>query len=70
MNENGVYGVGSKPVIFSIPYKKADLYTCNVSVVFDAGSESVISFFNRANPFSGVCLFCNFVRNRISVKKI
>jgi len=24
MNENGVYGVGSKPVIFSIPDKKAD----------------------------------------------
>jgi len=24
MNENGVYGVGLKPVIFSIPDKKAD----------------------------------------------
>jgi len=27
----------------------------------------VISFLNRANPFSRVCLFCNFVRNTIYV---
>jgi hypothetical protein len=27
----------------------------------------VISFFNRANPLSRICLFCNFVRNRIYV---
>jgi hypothetical protein len=30
----------------------------------------VISFSIRANRFSGVCLFCNFVRNRISVIEI
>jgi hypothetical protein len=27
----------------------------------------VISFLNRANHFSEVCLFCNFVRNTIYV---
>jgi len=30
----------------------------------------VISFLNRANSFSRVCLFCNFVRNRISVIEV
>ena len=30
----------------------------------------MISFLNRANPFSGVCLFCIFVRNKIYVIKI
>ena len=35
-----------------------------------AGKKSVISFFNRANPFSGVCLFCNFVRNKIYVLEV
>ena len=34
------------------------------------GSESVISFFIRANAFSGVCFFCNFVRNKIYVIEI
>jgi hypothetical protein len=35
-----------------------------------AGKKSVISFFNRANLFSGICLFCNFVRNKIYVIEI
>jgi hypothetical protein len=35
-----------------------------------AGSEHVISFFNRANPFNRVCLFCISVRNRIYVMEI
>jgi hypothetical protein len=30
----------------------------------------VISFLNRANHFSRVCLFCNFVRNTIYVMGI
>jgi len=30
----------------------------------------LILFFNKADPFSRVCLFCNFVRNRIYVLKI
>jgi len=30
----------------------------------------MISFFNRADPFHRVCLFCNFVRNRIYVIEI
>jgi hypothetical protein len=30
----------------------------------------VISFLNRANSFSRVCLFCNFVRNKIYVMEI
>jgi len=30
----------------------------------------VISFLNRANPFRRVCLFCNFVRNKIYVMEI
>jgi hypothetical protein len=33
-------------------------------------SEVVISFLNKADPFSRVCLFCNFVRNRIYVLEI
>jgi hypothetical protein len=45
-------------------------YICYVSVVLKVDSEVVISFFNRANPFHRVCLFCNFVRNRIYVIKI
>jgi hypothetical protein len=43
---------------------------CYVSVVLKVDSEVVISFLNRADPFSGVCLFCNFVRNKIYVIKI
>ena len=35
-----------------------------------AGKKSVISFFNRANPFSEGCPFCNFVRNKIYVIEI
>jgi len=31
------------------------------------GSKPVISFLNRANPFSRVCLFCISVRNKIYV---
>jgi hypothetical protein len=30
----------------------------------------MISFFNRANPFHRVCLFCIFVRNKIYVMEI
>jgi len=30
----------------------------------------VISFLNRANSFSRVCLFCIFVRNKIYVMEI
>jgi hypothetical protein len=30
----------------------------------------MISFFNRANPFFGVCLFCIYVRNKIYVMEI
>ena len=37
---------------------------------FELGSEPVISFFNRANPFHRVCLFCNFVTNTICVIEI
>jgi len=33
-------------------------------------SEPVISFFNRANPFDRVCLFCISVRNKIYVMAI
>jgi len=40
---------------------------CYVSNILTVGSEPVISFFNRANPFHRVCLFCNFVRNTIYV---
>jgi hypothetical protein len=36
----------------------------------EAGKKSVISFFNRANHFSWVCLFCNFVRNKIYVTEV
>jgi hypothetical protein len=37
---------------------------------FEIGKKVVISFSIRANPFSRVCLFCNFVRNRIYVMTI
>jgi len=37
---------------------------------FNASSKVVISFLNRANPFSGVCLFCISVRNKIYVLEI
>jgi len=43
---------------------------CNIFAIPKAASEPVISFFNRANPFNRVCLFCNFVRNTIYVIKI
>jgi hypothetical protein len=41
--------------------------TCYISAIPKAGSEVVISFFNRADPFSGFCLFCIFVTNTIYV---
>jgi hypothetical protein len=44
--------------------------TCYLSAIPKAGSEPVISFLNRANPFDRVCLFCNFVRNKIYVTEI
>ena len=37
---------------------------------FDVGVDCLFAIFNRANRFSGVCLFCNFVRNRIYVMEI
>ena len=43
---------------------------CNIFGIPKAGSEPVISFFNRANPFNRVCLFCIFVTNTIYVVKI
>jgi hypothetical protein len=46
------------------------LNICYESVVLKVDSEPVISFFNRADPFSGFCLFCNFVTNTIYVIKI
>ena len=30
----------------------------------------MISFLNRANQFSGICLFCIFVGNKIYVKGV
>ena len=36
-----------------------------VSNILIVDSESVISFLIEANPFHRICLFCNFVRNRI-----
>jgi hypothetical protein len=44
--------------------------TCYLSAIPKAGSEPVISFLNRANSFSRVCLFCIFVRNKIYVMEI
>ena len=41
-----------------------------VSNILTVGSEPVISFFKRANSLSRVCLFCNFVRNKIYVIEI
>ena len=43
---------------------------CYVSKILTVDSESVISFSIRANLLFGVCLFCNFVRNRIYVMEI
>jgi hypothetical protein len=43
---------------------------CNIFAIPKAGSEPVISFFNRANPFHRACLFCISVRNTIYVIKI
>jgi len=43
---------------------------CYVSKILTMSSELVISFLNRANSFSRVCLFCNFVRNKIYVMEI
>jgi hypothetical protein len=43
---------------------------CYISVILTTFQLVVISFFNRANPFSGVCLFCIFVTNTIYVIKI
>ena len=40
---------------------------CYVSNILTVGSEVVISFLNRADPFHRVCFFCNFVRNTIYV---
>ena len=40
--------------------KSDTLDICYVSVVLKVDSEPVISFLNRANPFSGVCLFVFF----------
>jgi hypothetical protein len=45
-------------------------YTCNIHAVSKAAPEVVISFLNRANLFTRVCLFCNFVRNKIYVMEI
>jgi hypothetical protein len=43
---------------------------CYVSVVLKVSSEPVISFLIEANPFDGVCLFCNFVTNTIYAMEI
>jgi hypothetical protein len=40
---------------------------CNIFAIPIAGSEPVISFSIRANPFHRVCLFCNFVTSTIYV---
>jgi hypothetical protein len=44
--------------------------SCNISKILTMGSEPVISSLNRANPFHRVCLFCNFVRNKIYVLEV
>ena len=36
----------------------------------EAGKKSVISFSKRADPFSGICLFCISVRNKIYVIEV
>jgi hypothetical protein len=43
---------------------------CYIHAVSKASSEVVISFFKRANPFPGICLFCIFARNKIYVTDI
>ena len=66
---------GAKP---SSPVQLRTLYIkvrswrtiCYIYAIPKAGSEVVISFFNRANPFCRVCLFCNFVRNKIYVLEV
>jgi hypothetical protein len=44
--------------------------TCYVSNILTVGSEPVISFLNRADPFHRVCLFCIFVTNTIYVLEV
>jgi len=55
-------------VISSTPVLRAELH---VSAIYLQSQKPVqklwYRFPIRANPFSGVCLFCNFVRNKISV---
>ena len=66
---------GAKP---SSPVQLRTLYIkvrswrtiCNVSFILVTFQLFVISFLNRANSFSRVCLFCNFVRNKIYVLEI
>ena len=41
-----------------------------VSNILTFGSEPVISFLIEANPFRRVCLFCNFVKNKIYVLEV
>ena len=43
---------------------------CNIFAIPKADSEPVISFFNRANSFYRVCLFCISVRNKIYVLEV
>jgi hypothetical protein len=43
---------------------------CYVSVVLKVSSEPVISFLNRADPFSRVCLYCISVTNTIYVIEV
>jgi hypothetical protein len=50
--------------------KSDTLDICYVSAIPKAGSEVVISFLNRANHFSRICLFCNFVTNTIYVLEV
>ena len=49
--------------------EKSDFVTfyCNIFAILKAGSEPVISFLNKANLFTRVCLFCISVRNKIYV---
>jgi len=50
-------------LLFYFPQCEYLQFICNL----EASSKAVISFSIRANPFSGICLFCNFVRNKIYV---
>jgi len=52
------------------PESETPLRYSTVSNILTVGSGPVISFSKRANPFHRVCLFCNFVRNRIYVKGV